>query len=92
MRSHTRLLIAVCLACSAVPGAAQDKPPQIQREIIPGSELMTPRERERYRERVRAAATPDAQSQVRDQHVKQMRERARLRGLALPDPQPQKAP
>ena len=92
MSARLRVQLALCLACCAAPGAAADKAPAIQREIIPGSELMSPLERERYRERIRAAGTPEAQSQVRERHVKQMRERARLRGLALPDPQPPKAP
>ena len=92
MKPRFRALLSLCLACCAATGAAADKDPPVQREIIPGSELMTSPERERYRERLRAAPTLDAQNQVRDQHVKQMRERARLRGLALPEPQQSKTP
>lgn len=42
MRFDTRVLLAALLSCSAIPVAAQDKaePSPIQREIIPGSELM----------------------------------------------------
>lgn len=94
MRFDARLLFAALLAWPLLTAAAQDKPvpPPIQREIIPGSELMTARERERYRQRMRGAGTADRQAEVRDQHVKQMRERAGLRGLALPDPQKPGAP
>jgi hypothetical protein len=56
------------------------------REIIPGSELMTSPERERYRQRMRDAGSSQEQAKVRAEHVKQMHERARLRGLRLADP------
>lgn len=58
----------------------------VKREIIPGSELMTHQERERYRQRMRSAKTPQEQEKVRAEHTGQMRERARLRGLRLPEP------
>jgi len=58
----------------------------VKREIIPGSELMTSQERERYRQRIRAAKTPQEEEKVRTDHVRQMQERARLRGLRLPEP------
>ncbi len=57
-----------------------------QREIIPGSELMTPAEREAYRQRYAAAKTDEARAKVRADHVKAMEERARLRGLQLVHP------
>ena len=77
-------LVAIALSGSnAAAAAEQSEPVQVQREIIPGSELMTSRERERYRIRMQAAGTPEKQAQVREGHVKQMRERARLRGLEL---------
>lgn len=60
--------------------------PPVAREIIPGSTLMTHEERERYRQRMRAAQSPDAQAGVRGKHVEQMQERARVRGLRLADP------
>jgi hypothetical protein len=80
------VLIALCLTAPGFAAAAEPPPP-IQREIIPGSELMTSHERERYRQRMRGAKSAEAQAAVREGHVKQMRERARLRGLALPEPQ-----
>ena len=86
------VLLAICIALPlAASSAAADRPP-IEREIIPGSELMTPRERERYRQRVRAASTPEEQQAVREDHVKQMRVRARLRGLDLAAPQTKASP
>ena len=55
-------------------------------EIIPGSELMTSREREDYRRRYAAAKTDTERDKVRGGHVKAMEERARLRGLQLAQP------
>jgi hypothetical protein len=74
---------AVIMAFAAFGAAGAEQP--VKREIIPGSELMTPQERERYRQRVRGAKTPEEEQKVRSEHLHQVRERARLRGLRLPD-------
>lgn len=86
----TAVQIAISIAAAMVMTAAAidavgEPPAPVKREIIPGSELMTSQERERYRQRMRGARTPDEEQKVRADHVKQMRERARLRGLRLPD-------
>jgi hypothetical protein len=57
-----------------------------QREIIPGSELMTSAEREAYRQRYAAAKTDEARAKVRADHVNAMELRARLQGLQLVQP------
>lgn len=57
-----------------------------KREIIPGSELMTSKEREDYRRRYAAAQTDADKEKVRAEHIKAMQERARLRGLELAPP------
>jgi hypothetical protein len=57
-----------------------------KREIIPGSELMSAREREDYRRRYAAAKSDAEREKVRADHVKAMEERARLRGLQLAQP------
>jgi hypothetical protein len=82
--------IAISIAAAAAMAAAAidaigEPPAPVKREIIPGSELMTSQERERYRQRIRAAQAPEEERKVRDDHIKQMRERARLRGLRLPE-------
>lgn len=59
-----------------------------KREIIPGSELMTSKEREEYRRRYAAAKTDADREKVRADHIKAMQERARLRGLKLALPVP----
>lgn len=61
-----------------------------KREIIPGSELMTSKEREDYRRRYAAAKTEADKEKVRADHIKAMQERARLRGLELALPAPRK--
>jgi hypothetical protein len=75
------LAAALVMATSAMDGIAADL--STKREIIPGSELMTSQERERYRERMRRAKTPDEEEKIRAEHTNQMRERARVRGLRL---------
>ena len=88
-------LMALAL-CSASAGAQTAAPPTgqapatVKREIIPGSELMTSQERERYRRRIRAAKGPADEEKVRSDHTAQMRERARVRGLQLREPEPPK--
>ena len=93
MRAAVPALFATLLSCAALGASAPEPPaPPVAREIIPGSELMTSRERERYRSRMRAARNAEEQAQVREQHVKQIRERARLRGLDLAEPLKKAAP
>lgn len=68
----------------AAEGAGQQQ--TVKREIIPGSELMTGQERERYRLRLRGAKSDEERQRLRAEHVKAMQERARVRGLELRDP------
>lgn len=67
---------------AASPGGA----PITKREYIYGAELMTGRERERYRERVRGAQAGGTEQAVREEHRTQIRERARKRGVQLEEP------
>ncbi len=85
---NVRVLTSLCLAAlitlAAAPVAAAE-PQQLQREIIPGSELMTSQEREQYRLRLRGAGTPQERERLRAEHVRVMEERAQMRGLQLID-------
>lgn len=90
-RSAVLSLIAAVFASAAFTlapahAAAPAEPAAIQREIIPGSELMTSQERERYRQRLRGAGTAEERERLRAEHVKAMEERARVRGLRVSDP------
>lgn len=79
-------LASAALAPAPAHAAAPAEPAAMQREIIPGSELMTSPERERYRLRLQGAGTPEERERLRAEHVKAMEERARVRGLRVSDP------
>ena len=55
---------------------------------IYGSQMMTERERNEYREKMRNAKTLKEQEAIRSQHHDQMKERAKSRGMVLPDEPP----
>lgn len=106
MDTVVRIIIAVSTAAvmlaAAVDAAGQQPAQQREqaktrtqeragkREIIPGSELMTSKEREDYRRRYAAAGTEADKEKVRADHITAMQERARLRGLDLALPPPPK--
>ena len=50
--------------------------------------LMTERERNEYREKMRNAKSLKEQEEIRSQHHDQMKERAKARGVMLPDEPP----
>jgi hypothetical protein len=58
---------------------------QAQQETIYGSQLMTAKERQEYRLKLRQAKTVEEREQIRDEHHKLMQERAKERGVKLPD-------
>lgn len=78
------LVFSVGVALGA--GESGTPPAAVKREIIPGSELMTPQERERYRHRMRGVQSEQDRERYRAEHTKRMQERARLRGLQLSEP------
>lgn len=55
-----------------------------QRDRIYGYELMTPQERNEYRQRMRAAQTEQEREKIRAEHHEQMQARAKERGVTLP--------
>jgi len=74
----------LCLLLCPAAAWSQQAP---RRELIYGSQLMSPEEREQYRRDMRAADEPAAQAKVRAQNRERMRERARKRGVELRDPE-----
>lgn len=80
-----RLLAASVLLLALQAGIAAEPAP-VQREIIPGSELMTAQEREQYRVRLRGAGSAEERERLRAEHVTAMEKRAQLRGLKVSDP------
>ncbi len=95
LQAMISLATAAVMLIAAVDSAGQEQARQREqvqqrtqekagkREIIPGSELMTSREREEYRQRYAAAKTEAEKEKVRAEHIKAMEERARLKGLQL---------
>jgi len=67
------LIAGSAVMIAAAPAAAQgaDKPgvQATEREVIPGAERMTPAERDAYRRRMEAAATPEEKARVRAEHA-----------------------
>lgn len=73
----------------SLPGTVPVQPARARQRSratdIYGSEMMTTRERLRYRERLRNARTEKERQQIRLQHRELMRQRARDWGLPRPD-------
>lgn len=83
-------LLAGLLLAAALPVGAQEPGagmPMADQQIY-GHQLMTPDERNAYRERMQNAATAREQERIRSEHHQQMVERAQQRGMTLPDEPP----
>lgn len=86
------------LALAATAGAWAQTQPQsqnptqaraeAQERIIYGNQLMTPQERNEYRQRMRELKTLEEREQFRKEHHAKMQERAKERGVKLPDEPP----
>ena len=91
-------MLAGALAVSTNPlwAAAQDRTKdKIQaqtkdQERIYGSELMTEKERNEYRQRMRSANTEQEREKIRTEHHNRMLARAKERGVKIPDEPPVK--
>lgn len=55
---------------------------------IYGSQLMTAKERNEYRSRIRSAKTAQEREKIRAEHHEQMQARAKERGVTIPDEPP----
>ena len=87
--------LAACLLCAAAtaqqatpaPAASGAPAARVGPDYTPGWEMMTPTERNAYRERMYAAPTPAECRRMRDEQLKMAAERARTRGIKdLPNP------
>jgi len=77
------------------PASAQDDSPQNQAQQrtqgqaragnVYGWQLMTPAERDQYRQQMRQMHTRQERERFRAEHHRQMQERARERGITLPE-------
>lgn len=62
--------VMIAAAADAAHGAGQPAAPATQREIIPGAEQMTDAERDTYRRRMEAAATPEEKARIRAEYAR----------------------
>ncbi|MGB0467328.1 MAG: hypothetical protein ACPGF7_07360 [Pontibacterium sp.] len=67
-----------------VPVTVQDQDRVQQQEVLYGSQLMTPQERNEQRMKMRAAKTPEERQMIRNKHHKKMQKRAKAKGVTLP--------
>ncbi|MBU6249422.1 MAG: hypothetical protein KGN77_16935 [Xanthomonadaceae bacterium] len=92
MRRIAPLVLAIALvALGALPVSGRAAPPQdrpapaSQAGQVYGWQLMTPAERDAYRQQMRNTRTPQEREALRARHHEQMQQRARERGVRLPD-------
>ena len=62
-------LIFAAAAVDAAMGAEATSPQTVEREVIPGADKMTAAERENYRRRMAAAATPEEKARIRAEYA-----------------------
>lgn len=88
---------AIATAVVVFPVFAQEQPrtsnqtrapQQIRDQEIYGHQLMTPAERNAYRNKMRATKTAEEREKVRLEHHALMQARAKERGITLPDEPP----
>jgi mono/diheme cytochrome c family protein len=86
MRKALQILIVLAASVGmTAAGSNYAADPPSEREIIPGADLMTGAEREDYRRRMEAAATPEEQARIRAEHKKAIEAR-RSAGPLVGDP------
>jgi hypothetical protein len=62
-------VVMTAAAIDAARGAETRATPADEREVIPGAERMTSAERDRYRRRMEAAATPEEKARIRAEYA-----------------------
>lgn len=76
MRVLTVLVLSTLLLALPIQAAEE-------REYIYGAELMTPKERDAYRQGLQQAPTDEARGEYRQRHRQQLQKRAQQRGKQL---------
>jgi hypothetical protein len=100
-RAVLAAVLAASLSAGTTIVAAQDrvrdrdrtqdqdrKQTRIRDHDIYGSQLMSPQERNEYRQRMWAAKTYEERERIRAEHHERMKARAKERGVTLPDAPP----
>lgn len=84
-----RLSISTAFALALLaPVVAGAQSTGAEQPAIYGSQIMTQRERQQYRQRMGNASSAEEQSQIRAEHHHRMQERAQQMGQTLPDEPP----
>lgn len=91
------LLPGVALAATAeekkpAPTKKQEQTKSQDQEVIYGRQLMTQKEMNEYRAKMRAAKTADEREKLRKAHHDKMAARAKERGVKIPDEPPARGP
>ncbi len=74
-------------ATPSVPPASASPPVRVGSEYTPGWDMMTPQERDAYRQRMIAAPTPAECRRLRDEQLEAAARRANARGIKdVPNP------
>ena len=89
----TAVVVAAIFSYSAKAQSTASPPPaasttKSSEQPIYGSQLMTDRERQEYRDKIRTAKTDAERDQIRKTHHDQMKARAQAKGITLPDDPP----
>lgn len=84
----------VALAAEEKKPAPEKKQEQVkkQEEVIYGRQLMTQKEMNEYRAKMRTAKTADEREKLRKAHHDKMAARAKERGVKIPDEPPARGP
>ncbi len=90
MKLATIVVTTAAVLVPAYASFAQDQTQSQTRQAtrdrdIYGWQLMTPEERNEYRQRMRTAKTAEEREQIRAEHHEEMQKRAEARGVTLPD-------
>lgn len=93
MLKRTLISAAVAMiSCTAPVAWAADPQPDPKQvsstEQVYGNQLMTPEERIEFRNKMRAAKTPQEREAIRAEHHTKMQARAKEKGVTLPDAPP----
>lgn len=86
------LTVYIVLASLLLIGASPVHAADDATTPIYGSQMMTPEERDAYRQRMRDANTFEEREKIRAEHHAAMQARARERGMTLPDVPPDRGP
>jgi hypothetical protein len=81
--------LALCTVAGAqqAPAPAETFTPHVGPEYTPGFDMMSPQERDDYRDRILAAPTRDECRRMRDEQIRVAAQRASVRGMKyVPDP------